>query len=284
MSTNYEFDNEAIESFCNNHGVTLPLTSEQLDSLSLNGRTPLLVEQISNVADQLCPDEESLRIFIEQGAAKFHPISLSLYVINDDLWRIMSRRQEHHDKMLPMTTIPCFYWDREAKGKHNPAGVRRISYPESPILVNLSNDKLHIAGRGGDFCGLLEGRIVNSQQGIRPIIVPGSPGPRETVPKYESEKIQIGVNIHSSKIQLYPRPIKELDYFFSEHPRAFYEHGIQIDTNGEYVTLRVGRRRETTLRGQVILLIGKDFKDETDTDKIIMFHVWLTVMSRIPFL
>ena len=102
MSTKYEFDNETIESFCNNQGITITLTADQTDSLATKGKTSLLVDQISDVVDQLCPDVESQRKFIEQRSAEFDPISLSLYVLNDNLWEIMSRKHEHPEKMLPM--------------------------------------------------------------------------------------------------------------------------------------------------------------------------------------
>lgn len=283
MSTKYEFDNEAIESFCNNNNVTITLTIEQLDNLGSSGKTPLLVEQISNVADHLCPDEESLSRFLEQKTVEFHPIALSLYVLNDDLWNMMSRKDEHPEKMLPMTTIPWFYWEKEAEGRDNPMGVRKVHDTRNPFNINIDRETLVITGSGGDFAGLLEGRIVDRHKSIRPIFIPGSTGPKKIVPRYDSKFVQIRINTKSMQTTLYPKPMKDLDYFFSEHPRVFYDHGLKINLDGEEVNLRVGNRRETKLRGEVIIFIGKDFKDVSDTDQILMFHVWLSILNRNLF-
>lgn len=284
MSTKLEFDNDAIASFCNNNGVTITLTQEQLDSLGTNGTTPLLVDQLTNVADQLFPDDESLMKFLEMKTTEFHPVSLSLFVLNDDLWNIMSRKPDNPDKMLPMSTIPWFYWEKEAESRGNPAGVRRQDDSGNPLTLSFEKETLRIQGRGGDFCGLLEGRIVDRYKGIRPLFIPGDTGPKKTIPNYESQKIQITINMKAMKKQLYPTPIKELDYHFSEHPRSFYDNGIQIEVEGEDINLKVGKRRETTLRGRVIIFIGKDFGKIPNLDDILMFHVWLNVLNRVPFL
>ena len=284
MSTKYEFDNETIESFCNNQGVTINLTADQMNSLVTKGKTALLFNQISNVADQLCPDEESLKKFIELRTAEFDPIALSLYVVNDDLWKIMSRKNENPEKMLPMTTVPWFFWEKEAEGSKNPSGVKRTYDPKRPLSAKLENGVLKLRGKGGDFSGLLEGRIVDQHKGTRPLIIPGSFGSKKTVPKYDSQLVEIKISMHSSKTNLYPNPMKELDYNFSEHPRVFYDHGIQIEMDGEDINLKVGKRRETTLRGKVIVFIGKDFGETPDSDQMLMFHVWLAILNRVPFL
>jgi hypothetical protein len=283
MSTKYEFDSETIENFCNSNGVTITLTVDQVENLAVRGKTPLLVDQISNVADQLFPDEISFNNFIEQTSAEFDPLSLTLYVLNEDLWRIMFRKHEHPEKMLPMTTIPWFFWEKEAERRGNLSGIRRFDDPRHQFYIRIEEGILKIGGKGGDFAGLLEGRIVDRNQGIRPIFIPGSTGPKKAVPKYESKIIQIKMSTDSIKTELYPAPSKELDYFFSEHPRVFYEHGIQIESDGDYVNLKVGNRKETTLRGKVIIFIGKDFKDTQEIDKILKFHVWLTVLNRKLF-
>ncbi len=284
MSTKYEFDNEAIDSFCNNQGVTITFTADQMNSLAADGKTSLLVDQISNVVDQLCPDEESLKKFIELRTKEFDPIALSLYVVNDALWEIMSRKDENPEKMLPMTTIPWFYWEKEAEGRKNPSGVQRTYDPKRPLTAKLEKGVLKMRGKGGDFAGLLEGRIVDRHKGTRPLIIPGSFGPKKTVAKYDSQLVEFKINMRSSKTKLYPNPMKELDYYFSENPRVFYDHGIQIEMDGEDVNLKVGKRRETTLRGKVIVFIGKDFEETPDSDQMLMFHVWLAILNRTPFL
>lgn len=283
MSTRYEFSEEAIQNFCNQYGFTIDLTAEQTGKLTDFGKTTLLVEQISGLTDQMCPDVASLKEFIELRSKDFHPVALSLYILNDNLWKIMARKHEHPEKMLPMTTIPWFFWKKEAEGRKNPSGVLRLDDPKHTFGIKIDDGILKISGNGGDFAGLLEGRIVDPYKGIRPIFIPGDTGPKKYVANYESQLIQIRINVHSSKPKLYPVPLKELDYAYSEHPRVFYQHGIQINMNGEDVNLKVGKRRETTLRGKVIVFIGKDFNDTPDSEDILMFHVWLEALHRTSF-
>ncbi|MFW9975757.1 MAG: hypothetical protein ACFFDQ_10850 [Candidatus Thorarchaeota archaeon] len=284
MSTKYEFDNEAIENFCNNNGVTITLTVDQLEKLGAKGKTPLLIEQLSNVANQLNQDEEGIKRFVEQKSKEFHPVALSLYIINDSLWEIMSRKQEHTDRMLPMVTIPWFYWESEAESRINPAGIRRFDDSNNPLSIKIEGDFLMISGSGGDFAGLLESSIVDKRKGIRPIIIPGIGDTKKIVAKYESQIIQMKAKIPSLQSTLYPKPVKKLDYYYSEHPRVFYEHGIRIDTAGEEINLKVGRRRDVTLRGNAIIFIGKNFGEVPSSDSILMFHVWLYLLDRICFL
>jgi hypothetical protein len=186
--------------------------------------------------------------------------------------------------MLPMITIPWFCWEEKTEGRKNPSGVKRIDDPNRPFTIKLEDGVLKISGKGGDFAGVLEGRIVNPYKGIRPIFIPGSTGSKKAVANYESQLVQIKINIHSSQTMLSPAPMIELDYVFSEKPRVFYDHGIKIEVDGEDVTLKVDKRRETTLRGKVIVFIGKDFGEIADSDKILMFHAWLAVLNRTPFL
>ncbi|MHA1948427.1 MAG: hypothetical protein ACW99G_06415 [Candidatus Thorarchaeota archaeon] len=284
MSTKFEFDNETIERFCIEYGVTTDMTLDQLKRLKTTGKTQLLVDQLDNFASQICTDDDCLRKFIEQKSILFHPVAMTLYVLNDDLWKIMARKHEHPEKMLPMTTIPWFYWEKEAEGRKNPTGVLRKEHPSRPLTVIVDEEILMVKGNGGDFCGVLEGRIVDRHKGIRPIIVPGLTGPKKNVAKYESEFVQIRINVHSAKMNLYPAPEKELDYIYSEHPRVFYDHGVQITADGEDVALKVGRRKETTLRGKVIIFIGKFFDEKEDSEDLLLFHVWLSMLKRTPFL
>jgi len=195
----------------------------------------------------------------------------------------MSSKHERPDKMLPMSTIPWFYWEKEAERRGNPAGVRRVSDSTRPLTMKFQDDNLLIKGGGGDFCGLLEGRIVDKYKGVRPLFIPGSTGPKKTVPNYEAQKIEIKIDMKTSERKLYPSPIKELDYYFSEHPRVFYEHGIQINAKGDSIILKVGNRKETTLRGNANIFIGKDFNEMPDSGDVLMFHVWLYILNELLF-
>ena len=283
MATKFEFDNDTIERFCNEYGVTIEMTPDQVDRLRETGNTHLLVEQLENIAGQICSDDNCLRKFIEQNSGKFHPVAMTLYILNDDLWKIMARKNEHPEKMLPMTTIPWFYWEKEAEGRKNPSGVQRQEHPSRPFTIKVEEEILMVSGKGGDFCGVLEGRIVDRHKGIRPIIIPGSTGPKKNVARYESEVLQIRIKVHSAKMTLYPIPEKELDYVYSEHPRVLYDHGILITADGEDVTLKVSKRKETTLRGKVLIFIGKSFEKKEESGDLLLFHVWLSMLKRTPY-
>jgi hypothetical protein len=284
MSTRYEFSKETIQTFSNEYGISINLTAEQNGKITDFGRTPLQVEQIETIANELFPDTLSMIKFLEDGSHKFHPLALTLYVLNDDLWNIMSRKPSDTEKMLPMTTIPWFFWEKEAESRSNPAGVKRLDDLNFPLAVRIKDQTLSFSGKGGDFAGLLEGRIVDPHKGIRPMFIPGDTGPKKNVANYESQQVQITLNTQSSDIKLYPKPMKELDYMYSEHPKVFYEHGIQLSLDGEDVVLKIGKRRDTTLRGKVFILMGKNFEDTTDSDQILLFHVWLVALRKMSFL
>jgi hypothetical protein len=283
MSTNFEIDSESIASFCNKFGVSIDYTLVQSQNLKTQGKTKLLVDQLENLAEQICADSVCTKEFIEKRSTDFHPVSMSLFVINDALWKIMARKEEHPERMLPMTTIPWFYWEKEAESRKTPFGVRRLEDPGNPLKIDVDGDVLEISGNGGDFCGVLEGRIVDKNKGVRPLFIPGSTGPKKNVAKYESEYVQIKFDISSALMDLYPVPDKELDYIFSEHPRVFHDHGILIKADGENVRLKVSNRKETTLRGKVMIFIGKDFREVENSDEILTFHVWLSLLKQLPF-
>jgi hypothetical protein len=284
MSTNFEFDYESIARFCNEFGVTIDYTLEQSQNLKAPGKTKLMVDQLEGLAKQICGDVACQKEFIEKRSASFHPVSMSLFVVNDALWKIMARKDDHPDKMLPMTTIPWFFWESDAESRKTPLGVRRLEDPDKPLKIDIDGDILTISGNGGDFCGLLEGRIADRQTRIRPLFIPGSTGPKKNVAKYESQYVSIKIDTSSTHMALYPVPEKEFDYIFSEHPRVFYDHGIVLSTEGENVKLKVGNRKETALLGKAMIFIGKPFKDSEMSDQILSFHVWLSILKQLPFL
>jgi hypothetical protein len=280
MSTHHEFSQKDIDDFCNEHGVTIDLTVDQKNKFNAGKTSPILLEQLSSIADQMCPNDGMMKKFIEEKSAEFAPISLTLFVINEALWKIMTRRPEHPDKMLPMTTMPWFYWESSAEDKYNPLGVKMQEDPKKPLSIQIEENTFTINGSGGDFCGLLEGRFVDKGNQGRSIIIPGGLGVKKLVPNYESKEIHITVKKDLAKLSLYPDPIKKLDYNFSEHAKVFYDHGLQIAAEGEEVTLKAGNRKPTQLRGEVKIFIGKNFEKEEDSSKILLFHVWLSMLNR----
>ena len=280
MSTRYEFDNEAIESFCNNYGVTIPLTQKQLKTLATKGKTSIMLEQLSNVANQFCPSDESLEMFIDQKSVDFQPMALSLYVFNDSLWKLMEKKTESADTMLPMATIPRFYWKKSAATKKNPYGVKKDL--DSGLSLNIEpHHSVAFQGVGGDFCGILEGQLVEQETGPRPILAPTFPGLKEKVPKYEIQNMEIRMQFGNLRTNLYPEPSKSIDYTFSEHPRIFYEHGLSVSSEGMQVRLGIGKKKAQPLHGDIILLLGKHWESETSGHEILFYHVWLNALSEL---
>lgn len=81
MSTRHDFSEKVIQNFCNQYEITLNLTAEQTGKLTADGKTPLLFNQITDIANQLCPDDVSLKKFIEERSSELHPVSLSTYIM-----------------------------------------------------------------------------------------------------------------------------------------------------------------------------------------------------------
>ena len=144
MSTNIEIDSESLAKFCDEFGVRINYTLEQSQNLRTQGKTKLSVDQVENIAQQICVDTDCLAKFIEQKSVAFQPVSMSLFVINDALWKIMGKKDDHPDKMLPMSTIPWFYWEKEAEDRKTPFGVRRLEVSDKPLPLCLYSSLLNL--------------------------------------------------------------------------------------------------------------------------------------------
>ncbi len=279
-STKYAFDKEAIERFQKKVGVNIELNTEQTAAIENSFQTTLQIGQIAGIVRSLCPTSQSLFRFVESGTAELQPISLSLFVLNEDTWRLMQKKRDHQTNMLPMLTIPWFYWEPAAKSRTNPLGVRRDTHGQLGTSVLEDKSRMVFSGTGGNFAGLIEGRIVQRLTGMRPVFLPGAVGEREKVPHYECQRLQITVDPSESECALYPVPDRRLDFRFSESPKVFHEHGLRIDCANASVHLRVGANPETVLRGETKILIGKTPVSAQDSESTLGFHVWLNAVER----
>jgi hypothetical protein len=280
LSTRCAFDQQTIDSFESDSGVQIRLNKEQRMQLMKESKVNLLVAQMSEAVHQLCADSHELFRYVESQAKQFQPISMSLFVINDDTWKLMEGKPVHSDRMLPMITIPWFFWLPSEITKTNLVGVRRSPAESTSFYLDERNYQITLDGQGGDFCGLLEGRLVHKAAGMRPILVPGTPGIRVKTPHYESSKLRMTIVTRESECHLYPLPEKRLDYTFSESPRTFYEHGVRIDTDGGNVLLKVGKGAELPLRGDTKIYVGRAFAESSSSTNTLAFHVWLTALSE----
>jgi hypothetical protein len=261
--------------------VGIDFSPDQEAILDRTGKTPLTITQLSQLLDDLYPTEETTIGFIEEGAKILAPISMTLYVINDATWKLMKKKPDFLDKMLPMSTIPWFYWDSHLESKANPRGIRRDENGTSVVFLDSQREELIISGEGGDFCGVVDEQIDRGWAQGRSIIIPGGLGPKKEVVSYKDNTIIITLKIANLSTELYPKPEARFDYGFSESPKVFYEHGIKITTDGLNAKLRIGRGREVNLSGEIVILLGKSLQTISWSEDIILFHIWLKAIDNM---
>ncbi|KXH77293.1 MAG: hypothetical protein AM326_12515 [Candidatus Thorarchaeota archaeon SMTZ-45] len=223
---------------------------------------------------------EPISDYVTNLTSQFQPLSMSLFVFNDSLWKLMEKKPESINTMLPIVTIPRFYWKESAINPKNPHGVKRDH--DSNLNLELELHKYFaLKGVGGEFGGILEGRVVDQESGPRPIITPTFPGSKKMVPKYDVQNIEVRMEFGNLRPHLYPSPLKSIDYTFSEHPRVFYEHGLSVSSDGLQVQLGVGNKKAHPLHGDVLLLLGKRWDSDTPRHEILFYHVWLNALSNL---
>ena len=279
MSTRYLFQKEDFELFAQLHGLDLELTNEQHNMIEDKGGTTIESSQLRRICENMSGNQTTSQ-FVNSLVDNFQPLSLSLFVFNDSLWKLMANKQESTDTMLPIVTIPRFHWKQSAITKKNPYGVRRDT--DTNLTMNvMPNEFLSFRGLGGEFCGIVEGQLVDKETGPRPIIAPTFPGVKDKVPNFTSQEIKVRIQLGNLKTIMYPDPWKKIDYTFSEHPRVFYEHGLSISCEGKKVHLSIGRKRAHTLHGDVVLFLGRRWEIDTPGHEILHYHVWLNGLVNL---
>ncbi|MHA1906383.1 MAG: hypothetical protein ACW98Y_03735 [Candidatus Thorarchaeota archaeon] len=239
--------------------------------------TRLTRAQLISVAEQL-NQGDSLHSYVQTIADDFNPLSVAVFVFNDAVWKLMEKKEVSTDTMLPMVTIPGFFWKQSSVSQGNPYGSERDSYHKSSCVYNPGKN-ISIMGSGGDFCGIVEAQLAEHKTRPRPVLAPHLPGPTNPVPRYESDDIGINISLTNISVELYTNPQKRMDYTFSEHPKVFYDHGMALVTDGSNVQLRVGGKKPQNLYGDVWVLFGKRWGPEEDPLKVIQFHVWLNALN-----
>ncbi len=252
--------------------LDLGLTKEQTLALENEQAIILSKEQLDFIVDQMTV-LDGLDGILAKLSSLITPLSLSLFVLNDRLWKMMERKTWDTEKMLAMSTIPLCAWDKKSEKTSNPKAVKR--WTVHPNTLDLSFDKttlLKIAGEGGDFSGFIE----QSQLTARKF---GLPESRQIIPNYQFTKISIDLLITHASIEAYPSPREDLDYDYSEPAKVFYEHGFAITIPGEYVTLKIGKRKPTKMLGNVYLLIGRRISEENSYEGLLL-DIWLRAFQR----
>lgn len=280
MTTRFMFPLRDVEEFENRNSAFLLVDRKQLEETDEGPAVRLSLKQLSSVVENMVGNA-GVDDFIRAGAEEFSPLSMALFVFNDALWKMMKKKTESHDTMLPMATIPRFHWAREFISQGNPHGVQRDDIHKASLSY-VPNQSLAIQGVGGDFSGILEGQLVDTRPSSRPIFSPTLPpimGHRiSRMPKYNLCDISVTIGTNRLDKELYPSPRSDIDYTFSEHPKVFLEHGLAIETAGSNVSLRIDNKKPQDLFGNVIILLGKRWSPMTEGYKIVEFHVWLTAL------
>ncbi|MFX1560824.1 MAG: hypothetical protein ACFFBL_09565 [Promethearchaeota archaeon] len=276
MSTRCLFLQKDLEQFEQIHGQAFELSKEQHVSLRNNAAISLTKQQLDHMLENISGNQ-TIPDYVTSFVNHFQPLSVSLFVFNDPMWKLMEKKSESTNTMLPIATIPRFYWKESTTTPKNPHGVKRDM--SSDLVLDIEpHESITIEGLGGEFCGILEGQLVERETGPRPIISPTLPGSKKMVPKYSSQDIKIKLQFGRLKGDLYPKPSDSIDYIFSEHPKVFYEHGLSVSSDGLHIQLGVGNRKAHPLHGNVVLLFGKRWESDTPGHKIISYHVWLNAL------
>lgn len=253
--------------------IELGLTNDQGTALDSDQPILLTEEQIDFILDQMVV-LDGMDEFLVKHSQSILPLSLSLFVINDKLWKIMERKSWDPDKMLAMSTIPLCAWDKKSEKTSNVKAVKRWTVHPSTFILSLEKTpSIKIRGDGGDFSGFIDQSHLTARKF-------GVPESRKTIPNYIIEKLDIEIVFNKATIETYPSPRDDLDYDYSDHARVFYEHGFAISIPGENVTLKVGKRKSTKMLGDVYFLIGRRVNDEDDPLQSLMLDIWLRALQR----
>ncbi|MGY5881211.1 MAG: hypothetical protein RTV31_13225 [Candidatus Thorarchaeota archaeon] len=245
----------AYRQLADEYEIDLGLTEEQ--SIALQSDRPFLMNdgQLDYIIDQMA-EMNGIESYLRSHSEVLLPISLSLFVINDRLWKMMERKAWDKEKMLAMCTIPLCAWERKSENTSNPKGVKRWPVHSNKFDLSLEKDqKILIRGEGGDFSGFIEQSHLTMKKF-------GIPESRKLIPNYIFEKIQIEVLLNRAVIEVHPKPRDDLDYDYSVSARTFYNNGFAISVPGEDVELTISKRKPTKMNGEVFLLIGVQISDD----------------------
>ncbi len=279
LLTRYRFGLEALRQFEAERGHQIPLEQQQELSLQTTGDTKLSYEQLRRILRQT--RKEPISDYIMRESKVLQPISLAVFVINKNIWKIMARKKEYRDRLNPMITFPWFYHDSTSDGTNDSRSIVRHATGSGLESFSVKDDMMTLAGHGGDFAGVLEERVVLETYSSRPIFIPRGFGSRDLISKYNLENIRVDVDMKLCQASIYPLPDVSFDYRFSEDPEDFHTHGIGISTTGEAVTLGVGGKPPCKLCGSVMIMICKPMDGLHDTSIPLRYHLWMMALRDL---
>ncbi|MFW9920261.1 MAG: hypothetical protein ACFFED_11720 [Candidatus Thorarchaeota archaeon] len=274
MSSRFSFTGEMLNQFESEYEIEImDLISGPSIAMSDDEAT-LKEEQMQEIIHRLGATGKYQDIIVNLQP-RSPSISMSLFVLNDATWKLMEKKEDGQDRMLPMTTIPWFYWNEKAQNKW---GSMRFGDAESKVQVSTEKKQLMITGEGGDFCGIVAKSALENRFSPWRIVIPELPSSSKMVTKYESARIKLLLDYSEAECRLYPHPRKNLDYTFSESPKVFYYHGLELVVDGKDTLLKVGNRHETKLHGEVHIFIGRPSENIANKGSILGFHIWLNAL------
>ncbi|MFX1482327.1 MAG: hypothetical protein ACFFCP_03975 [Promethearchaeota archaeon] len=247
----------------------IKFSTGQQDVLQNGESVILTLNQLNEVIDSLDSDS-----YIATYANSLSPLSMSLYVINDTLWKMMEKKLWDPDKMLAMTTFPLCAWDAREEKASNPKGVKRGTVETGRISFSDEPDgSIIISGEGGDFCGFIERSHLTARKW-------GVPESRKLIPNYVYCEAIIKVNLHRASLEIHPTPRDMLDYDFSDSARVFHNHGALLTLPGEDLTLSIEGRNPSKLKGEVQLLFGTRADKDKEEYRALLADLWLGIFAR----
>ncbi|MFW9845514.1 MAG: hypothetical protein ACFFD6_02100 [Candidatus Thorarchaeota archaeon] len=259
--------------FTSKYGVQFQFTPKQLEILQEGKGVALQADQMGHVVEQIS-GIVGIPEFLEEFASHIPTVCMSLYVLNDALWKLMERKPWDQDKMLAMTTMPYCFWHQDEEKTSNIKAVKRWELGKNRLAYGAITNTLEIVGEGGDFGGFID----RSQITLRKF---GIPEKRQLIPNFVYQKIRIAAQLEKAKSIVHPLPLENLDYDYSASAKDFHDHGIHFSVPGESVNLLIEKRKPLKLNGNVHLYVGFVSKSETGSVTALLADIWFWSLSRL---
>ncbi|MFW9803984.1 MAG: hypothetical protein ACFFFC_15080 [Candidatus Thorarchaeota archaeon] len=261
-----------FDEFSQKHGVDIRFSPEQYDLLEKNQDIVLSPRQMDDLVSQLS-SQDGMVNFLEETASQIPAVCMSLYVLNDSLWRMMERKPWDQNKMLAMSTMPYCYWDKNQLSTSNPKAVKRWELGSNELTYMSAVPSLSIEGNGGDFNGFIEQSMITNRRF-------GIPDTNRPIPNFQFKGIKVTAQLSEADVIIHPKPLDIFDYDFSAPAKTFHDLGVDIIISGEYVTLEIENRKPAKLHGDVHILIGVPVDFESQQFGLLFADVWFWAFRK----
>lgn len=259
--------------FTDRYGLEFKFTPEQTIAFQDGNSVVLSTSQMDYLADQIA-SQVGTKEFLERHASDIPAVCMSLYVLNEALWKLMERKPWDTEKMLPMTTMPYCFWHQEEEKTSNPKAVKRWEIGRNSMSYSSTSNSISIVGEGGDFSGFID----RSQITLRKF---GIPEKSQLIPNYVYQKVMISAHLKNAVASIHPLPLENLDYDYSGPAKDFHDHGIHLQIPGNDITLEVEKRKPSVLNGIVHLFIGYTSKPEPVLMESLLADIWFWILYRL---